>query len=403
MMRACLQYCLIHKNTHTRLVILAIALCLPSQAFPQDADCSPGIAIQHTFASGAAWSICADVGNVQGLSIANAFYRAPGDLNRSVLAQASLSQILLHYHDRNEAEPQIKPSNSTTDVSNGSELVILNDQNCNAQILGTSVHPNTICERIISNGILAKFDQRDSVQTESWELASTISRETLSWNIAWTLTEDGQIRPRLSLSGRASRRNNDNRYAQQTRLDIPAMTRASILATWRLVPALDTDAQDSVEQFDYPLEVASGNRRPMQITPINRESFLSMNRENFRGWRILDSSGAGYYLDPANNGYSYTSAAHNWANFTLAVTREQRCEQYAVGNPDVFENTVCGTSLDDFVNEENLTDSNIVVWYNQTRHLDPTVEDWPIIRDVQLGFDLLPFDWTATSPFELVE
>jgi len=379
------------------------ALAMPSSALGQDADCGQGVALQHTFGSGASWSLCAEASGVNGLQVFKTFYRAPGDLQRSVLAEAQLSQILLHYHDSSFEEPQLAPPQPSTDSATGSEIVALTDLNCDGQILGTALQPNSICERIISNGILAMYDQRPSIRTEAWELSSTITRETLTWNIAWTFTEDGQVRPRLSLSGRSSRRNSNEQFAQQTRADIPAMTRASILSTWRLVPALDTDAPDSVEQFDFPLDVASGNIRPMQITPLVREALQTMNRENFRGWRIVDESGAGYYLDPSNNGFSYTSSTHNWANYALAITREKGCERYALGNNANSPDGECGTNLDDFVNDESLTGASIVLWFNQTRHLDPGIEDWPVLRDIQIGFELLPFDWTATSPFELLE
>jgi Cu2+-containing amine oxidase len=393
------------------ILLLFIAFATPSSTHAQQADCTTGVALQHTFGSGAAWSLCADVSDVNGLQVSNTFFRAPGDLNRSILAEAQLSQILLHYHDSSVEEPQILPDPTPEqelptpliDSVTTSETVTLTDLNCAGRVLGTSQEPNSICERVKSNGILAKFDQYRSIQTEAWELSSTFTRETLTWNISWTFTEDGQIRPRLSLSGRSSHRNNNEQYAQQTRIDIPSMTRASILSTWRLVPALDTLATDTVEQFDFPLDVASGNRRPMQITPLLQESFQAMNRENFRGWRIIDASGAGYYLDPANNGFGYTSTTHNWANYAIALTREQSCERYAYGNPATSTDAVCGANLDNFVNDESLADTGVVVWFNQTRHMDAGVEDWPVIRDIQLGFDLLPFDWTATSPFEQVE
>jgi Cu2+-containing amine oxidase len=403
MMSSLLQTILRHQGFASFALLLIVASTPPSNVHAQEADCGQGVALQHSFSSGASWSLCANVSGLNGLQVSRAFFRAPGDLNRSVLAEAQLSQILLHYHDNTVEDPQIVPATPLIDSVAGSETVTLTDENCDGQVLSTTLEPNSICQRIENNGILAKFDQRPSIQTQSWELSSTITRETLTCNISWTFTEDGQIRPRLSLSGRSSRRNSNDQYAQQARTDIPAMTRATILSTWRLVPALDTDAPDTVEQFDYPLEIASGNRRPMQITPLLRESFQSMNRENFRGWRIIDESGAGYYLDPANNGFSYTSTTHNWANYAIAITREKDCERYAVGNPTASFDAVCGTDLDDFVNDESQAGAGVVVWFNQTRHLDPGVEDWPVIRDVQLGFDLLPFDWTATSPFEWLE
>jgi hypothetical protein len=398
-----IQLTSIFRGSSCVATLLLAALAMPSTTRGQGVNCGQGIALQHSFASGAAWSLCADVSGIHGLHVSGAFFRAPGDLNRSVLAEGQLSQIMLHYHDDTIEEPQILPPTRLNESDVVSETVTLSDLSCDGQVLGTVAEPNSLCERIKSNGILAKFDQHPGIQTEAWELSATFTRQTLTWSISWTFTEDGQIRPRLSLSGRSSRTSSDNKYAQQYRTDIPAMTRASVLSTWRLVPALDTDAPDTVEQFDFPLDIASGNRRPMQITPLIRESFRSMDRENFRGWRIIDVSGAGYYLDPAKNGFSYTSTTHNWANYAIAVTREQSCERYAFGNPASSLDATCGTNLDDFVNDESLADASIVVWFNQTRHLDPGVEDWPVIRDIQLGFDLLPFDWTATSPFEWVE
>ena len=386
-----------------RIAVLCFVLMSPASVHSQETDCAQGIALQQTFDSGASWSMCAEVSELNGLQVSKVFYRAPGDLNRSVLAEAQLSQILLHYHDSTIEEAQINPALSITDSEQISEIIIANDRNCDGSVLGTILHPNSICQRVIDNGILAKFDLRPGVQTQAWELSSAMTRETLTWNTAWTFTEDGQIRPRLSLSGRSSRRNNNEQYAQQTHQDVPAMTRASIFSTWRLVPALDTDAPDTAEAFDFPLDVVSGNRRPMQISAIAQESFQNMNRENFRGWRMLDESGAGYYIDPANNGHSYTSATHNWANFTIAFTRAKACELHALGNLPSLTQSDCATNLDEFVNDELLADTNIAIWFSQTRHLDPSVEDWPVLRDVQIGFDLLPFDWTAASPFELAQ
>ena len=66
-------------------------------------------------------------------------------------------------------------------------------------------------------------------------------------------------------------------------------------------------------------------------------------------------------------------------------------------------NGTCGAHLNDYVNAESLTDEVPVFWYSQTRQLTPGIEDWPVLSDVQIGFDFLPFDWTATSPFEVVE
>jgi Cu2+-containing amine oxidase len=121
----------------------------------------------------------------------------------------------------------------------------------------------------------------------------------------------------------------------------------------------------------------------------------------------VDSSGAGYYLDPANNGFSYRNDTMNWTMADGAITAYDECERYALRNSSnglVSSPTVpasdCGNSLDDFVDNQSLQDVQPVIWYSQSRTLDPRIEDWPVIRDLRMSFDLLPFDWTAASPFE---
>jgi hypothetical protein len=88
-------------------LLLITAFAMPTSAHAQDADCGRGVALQHSFNSGASWSLCAHVGGLNGLQISNAFFRAPSDLNRSVLVEAQLSQIVLHYNDNTVEEPQI--------------------------------------------------------------------------------------------------------------------------------------------------------------------------------------------------------------------------------------------------------------------------------------------------------
>ena len=391
------------RGTNKFVIKALLLLCLlPFQvASAQDTNCPQGSVLQQSFSSGASWSVCATVSDTHGLGLSNIYFRAPGDSSRSVLSEAHVGQILLHYHDKANAEPQLSPLTTLTEESRQTTIRRLSQATCMGEIISIGEQPGSICSRVENNRTLAKYAQRDSLHSEAWELSSTLLRESLTWNISWTFTEDGQIRPEVSVSGRAARTQLDEQFAQNKRTDIPRLTRATILSTWRLVPALDTDSLDTVEQFDFPLLVADDNRRPMQISAIIEEAFIEVDRQQFRGWRLVDASGAGYYLDPANQGYSYSSTEHNWANYEVAFTRYNACEQYALENPDA--NDTCGAHLNDFVNAESLSEQQVVMWYSQTHLLNPSIEDWPILGDVQIGFDLLPFDWTDTSPFEVVE
>jgi len=420
----------VHFSHTGWLLLILIGSSFSSTAFAQQNDCADALALQHSFSSGATWSLCAAVNNDHGLTVSSVHYQAPGDSSRSVLGELHLGQLLLHYHDAAQAEPQIRPAQSletptSSEVSRQLELtkeqeppvqtavdlqddapaikpVRFNEQSCDGEHLGTASQPGTICAIIKNNRTLAKYAQRPSLNSQSWELASAFARDALIWTSAVTFTEDGQIRPAVRLSGRASRSNVDTRYAATLPLPIDPLTRATVLATWRMVFKLDTDTADKVEQFDFPLDTEGGNRRPMRVSPITTETLRRVDRQTFRGWRIVDVSGAGYYLDPSNSGFTYSSRSENWAQFDMAFSRLDTCERYALlNNGDTSGN--CGTGLDDFVNGESLTDAAPVVWYSQMRNVDLTLEDWPVISELALSFDLLPFDWTASSPFELIE
>jgi len=376
-------------------------LCI-SSANAQEQECDGQTRLTHSFSSGAAWSMCADVSDIHGLSLKDIRYRAPGDRERSVLSDASAAQILLHYHDSIAADAQLL-KRDVADPSLSTSIVTLSNQHCDGDTISTSSAASSICSRVINNHVLAKYSSRPSVQSQAWELSSLLTRSSLTWITSWTLTEDGQIRPRIGLSGRTHRTNNDTNFAQTIGAGFDSRTRATILATWRIVPALDSDAPDSIEQFDFPLNTNGRSRRPMVITPIQAEYFAKVERESFRGWRIIDVTGAGYYLDPSNNGFSYTSLVADWSQFDIAITAFNECERYASHNHRNTEVANCADNLDGFVNAESLNDTRPVMWYSQTRLLDPGIEDWPVISELTLGFDLLPFDWTETSPFEVIE
>lgn len=384
-------------------LLLFCASLSSSPLLARQDDCGDGVSLQHSFVSGASWSLCASVDNNHGLRVSSVHYRAPGDSLRSVLADAHLGQLLLHYHDSAQAEPQVNTSQPNADDTATSRPIKFTDASCPGVRLGTTSEPDSLCEIIKNNRTLAKFAQRPSLNSQSWELASAISRDALVWTTAITFTEDGQIRPAVRLSGRASRNNTDTRFASALPSGLPSLTRAAVRSTWRMVFDVDTDSADRIEQFDFPLDAQRGNVRPMQISAVNTEALLNVNRETFRGWRMVDGGGgAGYYLDPANSGFSYTSRSNNWAQFDMAFTRLNTCEQYASLNVQT-SNQECGNNLDDFVNGESLINSTPVAWYSQMRNMDLTLEDWPVISEFALTFDLIPFDWTASSPFELIE
>ena len=407
-----LQRCLNNRPLGYLPNVLAMLLALGAgsgRAMAQaGTSCAQGVEIGHAFPSGATWSLCAEIDDDHGLEVSQVYYRAPGNFSRQVLQTAHVGQILLHYHDRRLPDAQIQAAQSLRDSVRDSHPIAMNTQNCSGDLVTTDASVNIpyVCARLKNNRTLAKYAQRPSLHSESWQLASAISRNSLIWTISINFTEDGQIEPAVTLSGRATRTGSDPRFSETLDPVADPLTRATLLSTWRLVFALDTDANDRVEQFEFPLRPDQGNRRPMQVTRIDTEALRQVHREHFRGWRVVDDNGSGYYLDPANSGFSYRNMQMNWAQFDLAVTRFRECERHAlfnVYNEDAANHSTdaCGRNLDEFVDGESMVDATAVIWYSLSRSFRPSLEDWPVISNVHLSFQLTPFDWTPSSPFEV--
>lgn len=391
----------------TLTVCQLLLTLLPLPATAQQTECGEHLALDHAFASGATWSMCLSVEEAHGLTLHSVRYRAPGDSLRPVLDEAHLGQVLLHYHDSSQPLAQINPGlQQPPSSAENSDILIMNANSCAGTRLDVSGYPAAVCSRIKDNRILAKYAQRPSIQSQKLEIATAFQRDTLTWTSRFSFSEDGQIRPGLSLSGRATRSGQNSDFAEAIDADTDPLVRATVLATWRLAFDLDTPAVDHVEQFDFPLDADNGNRRPMQVSTLATETLLQVERENFRGWRVIDGSGAGYYLDPANSGFRYLSPELPWAEADAAVTAFAPCERHAWLNTGQAQAGAsptpgCGSDLNDYIDGESLQGNQPVLWYSLSRTLDPSIEDWPVIRDLSLTFDLTPFDWTAASPFEV--
>ncbi|MFK7860691.1 MAG: hypothetical protein AB8B64_17865 [Granulosicoccus sp.] len=381
------------------LVSLAGLLVWPGKHANATECGDDAILLEQAFGSGAAWSLCAHVDEHHALEITAVHYRTPGGISRSVIKQAHVGQILLHYHDETEPRAQINDDSQ-------SRVLAMNANNCDGLPLLDNDSVMTLCSRLHDNRILAKYAQRPGLQSQRWELSSAFQREGLVWAISLSLTEDGQITPAVTLSGRAREKLAGIAFTTTLPASRRNLARATVLANWRVVFDLDTDAYDQVQQFDFVLNSSLGNRRPMQVIDLNTELFTTVDRNNFRGWRISDPEGGSYYLDPSNSGFNFGGYAHNWAKFDVALTRYKPCERHASNNTpssNEISTVPCGNSLDEFVNGENLQDAHPVLWFSQSRTFNPTNEDWPVISNFYQSFTLLPYDWTPSSPFEVVE
>lgn len=366
------------------VVCLAFNVCVAFNAHAED-HCENGISLTHGFDSGAAWSACAVLDNLHGLELRHLRYRAPGDIERTVIDSLHTAQILMHYHNATDPVAQIGVAIRGDSGMGATSALRYNSETCSGEVLPIQSYASVLCATEVETGVMAKYSQRPALHGARWQIESVSQRGSLVWSTSVSLHEHGVITPEIKLSGIGSVVDADNHL-------IPA----TIVSSWRTVFALDGESNDRVEEFDFALRTELDNRRPMQVSSLTTETLRKVDRKAFRGWRVRDSdSGKGYYLDPANSGYAYTSRTLNWAQFDVAFTRSKNCEQHAVHNSQS-----CGRSLDEFVNGESL-DGSVTMWHQQSRVWQPRREDMPAITAVSLNFDLLPFDWTSQSPFDL--
>ena len=381
------------------LVLCTSLLALPAAAF----ECQTGTKVEHTFDSGANWRFCAVLDDDHALELQNLHYQAPGDESRKVLQHLHLGQLLLHHHDQTEARELIGERQL-----GGSALQILNSRVCNGDLI-TIEQRSVLCSVVRPTGLLAKYRRRPGLQGEQYQLFSVSEIDGFTFQIKVGLSEDGRINPAVVLSGRSSSSTTNPLFGDPLVNPLDGQqvigTQTTVLYTWRMVFTLNGDqGNDQVEEFNFTLEPTLSDRRPMQVTSLSTEALRNVAPERFRGWRVKDVDGRGYYLDPQNSGYRFSDNNNNWTQFDFALTSFDTCEQHsritnAVGERDTME---CIGSLDDYVNGGSIDGSKPVIWYSISRVHRPSAEDYPIISSMISDFELVPFDWTSTSPFEVI-
>ncbi len=377
--------------------------------------------LTHTYPSGAVWSVCAALHPIVGLYLQDLRYQAPGDSLRRTFSELHLAGILEHYHD----EPTERSVFET--LSFGSDdfvsftpatcpgqlsvLTALADSADNGEAGNNGETERNICTVFYADKILAKFDNATVTQNHSWDLIAAASHGQDTWEVVVTLGEEGTISGSINRSGVLHQFTDDPQFGRNL-VNSALAVNSTIKSTWRIVPgmsAINTDATNAtqtVEQLDFRLAPEFGNRRPMTVEPLTVETLRQVNREQFRRWQVKGDDGAGYLVDVQNNGFDFRSTQYNWALFDVAFTRYNECEITTLNNAENvanltngFSSPPCADSLQGFVNGESLEDTTPVIWFSQTTTITPDADDWPLLRTRVLTFDLVPFDWTQSSPF----
>ncbi len=365
-----------------------------------------GHSITHQFESGARWQMCWHVDDRAGLTLSDIAYGPPEEPTRTVLKSASVAQILLKYDEDRVASHVLAGSGLGS-----SNHVSANASSCVDGTVHNGNSSSAVCVKVKDKNTMTSL--RRSVSKRRHELSLYANSEVgaHSFEQVWRFSEDGEITPALRFGGELERFTQQAQYGSVINTQGVLAANASFLYTWRLdFNIADTAKNDLVEQIEFIPHETNVVRRSIDTRLLEVESLHKVNRDRFRGWLIKDaeifagSSGItriGYYLDPQVSGFDFVSRTNNWANFDLAVTRQRDCEWLASGN--ATEDTECGDNLDEFMNGESLSGEDVTLWFSLARGFVPKAEDYPAISTREASFKLIPFDWSASTPFSALE
>lgn len=391
-------------HSHKLLVLVGLLLLLSKPLRADDCESvsvhSTHIAshLAHQFDSGAQWNLCWHIDSNTGLTLSNLHYSAPQQTGYQILEQAALAQILFKYDQDTEAQHWL-----STPGLGGKNLLQPEDFQCQQTVIKTSTE--AICSETRYLNPLTSVRRSESLKRHQWTITAWSKVGSYTIEQAWHLSEDGEITPTVRLGGSLNRFTKDSRFGSNINLPDVLATNASVSYTWRLhFNIAGTPLDDVIEEIEFVPLQDDGVKRKIETTTINTESQRHVKRSYFRAWQIRDSTVTastndvtriGYLLDPQASGFSYISSDEAWASFDFSATRYQDCELLASENNR--EN--CGQNLGDYVNGESLTGAQKIVWFSLARQFLPKQEDFPNIVPRQASFKLIPFDWSASTPF----
>jgi primary-amine oxidase len=298
-----------------------------------------------------------------------------------VLQQANLAQIEVHYDDGlANLYPLSNPG------LGDSQLLTLSAADCPNGVLQSQGNRALLCKQVVGRGYLHKYYAQQQ-QGDELTIFSVSQIGQQLYIVQWRFFEDGMIEPHVGEGGRLLRQGG---YITNY--------------WWRLNFDLGGNgANDLVEEFEVN-PANSNTQRVSTATALNSESSRSTDPDKKRSWRVRDgvltnSDGhaISYHIDPKQVGYRDAgSTTRPWNEHDFYVTVAHPCEALANHNPTT---SGCTNNIAGFVNGEGTAGADIVVWYRVTAHREPSAEDNPLLEVEWQGFQLLPRDWTAQSPF----
>ncbi|RVU86066.1 hypothetical protein EOL70_01055 [Leucothrix sargassi] len=378
------------------LILLSVAFS-SAHARPSTPACPSGQTIQSSLQTGAIWTMCWEARDAEGVVLSDIRYQGPGQAQRRVLGELSLSQIQRSYDDGSTSEYLV-----TDQGLGGNNFIALVNDDCPGGQLRYANGKAVLCEVQKARGFLYKYGNSTARNGRVLELSSASQVSNISYTVQWLFHENGTIEPKVGLSGTIGKTSTDPNFSWPMQQNGTGGIGFTENYFWRMDFDLGTSASnDIVEQITSTLD-NSRTIRSKQIETISSEAGRVFSPESKRFWRVRDASETNgvlpisYELVMLN--YDHQSKGANgeaWLNHDVYFTAYNACERFAVANDT---STGCAWSVNQFTNAQNINSSDIVVWNRLSYHHLARDEDDNVIAMRWNGFKILPRDWHAQNP-----
>jgi len=384
------------------LIRFALVVLISLLAFPGVLQAQLSCPVEHQisaeFENGAAWKMCWDSRKRENIVLSNVYFQPAGAPLYSVFNTLRLSQLHVSYDDSNVTY------NDVTEFGLGGGYVVeLNQEDCPAGQLIEIDGLNRLCT-LLSDEDDSYKTPTETRQSQSISVFSVSQVGSYAYLVTWKFFADGSVEPSVGAAG-ALQRSTDAAHSHHGRTleDVPDKSWLSHTHNyyWQIDFDLGENPKDDVVS-ELQFVTDKDGRRALTKTPILVEAAKAINPGNMTSWLISDGqdeSGVtpGYLIEPQNYGHKMVNKVTDpFTEFDFFVTRQNDCERFVSENAKYYPE--CGEDIVQFVNDENLSGEDIVLWHRISFHHVPRNEDRHVMHSHWDGFVMQARNLHAQTP-----
>jgi primary-amine oxidase len=360
------------------------------------------------------WKIRWQFRDIEGLVLTDVHFK-----NRKVLKSINLAEIYVPYATGNP-----RPEDFSLGGFAGNPFPLIPGLDCIAQT-GT-------CSAFLRDGSPAKGSNADVMIHEeptgflyAGQLGRAPGKMLVLWTMAhfpgpndgytyvlrWKLKTDGSLCTEVGATGGLQHLNTGKdpdqglvvaKDGQEKPIFAPAHVHNYY---FRIDFDIDGADNNSAQEFSYVLDEDDPAQARVVYTDFEIERGRFRREDIFRSWRVVNTKSRNalghqrsYHLLPGGHGSWKDGLPNPVLKGDFFITTYKPDEfPYTTVDPRRMLN-----ALTSYLDEEPVTETDIVAWYRLSFVHQPRTEDWPDQPIVWHSFDLIPRDFLDESPLESV-